>query len=992
MQKFLTKKQFTKLSAGLICGIYLGTGLLSPVMVRAQVSWDDVLSVVKNRAHYRKQCGTGSSNMSSAQQTGIATGKLYMIGDSITQGTNSQLNTTLTTRGFSPVDIDGLASRRLTPGADPLDGIGVLERSKDRIKGAGAVVVALGTNGGISDSSIQQTLDIIKSDDAAPDAKIFWVNIGARNEKRNFPALPADEWNATLQRNAGKGYTVIDWASVVKDHAEYIADDSLGVHPGGAGIQAFADTVSAGVTGGAAPVTYNQLNQYQTLSSASQKNEGFFANVKNKLVALAFPKAHAIQDKSKSNPLQPMTPKEKIAQMLFVRVDNMEQANIAAAANVGGIYVRENGQVFNGNSIKEIKGKFKTVPAVSTDGEGGKVDAMGAAGLSPKLPSAKEMGAMSNEEVEKLAADYGKKMAENGFTIDLAPVLDLDNPNNSIIGGNQRAFSNDPAVVTEKAQAFARGLESAGITPTYKHFPGHGNADGDSHQGAVTTPPLDQLKANDLKPYEKIAQNANIIMMGHLNVPGLGDENLPASINPEAIKLLRTDYKFNGIVMTDDLTGMKAITDLGLSQGEALEKAILAGEDALLTNAEINISGVLSYLEQKANENPELTRRIDESSNRILNFKGAEIAQQQNTDSCSCDGNGGQTSTGAVSLKGSENAEQIFNFFVDSGYDPVVAAGFIGNMSAESGLNPRALEPGTTGDAPIAGRGYGLVQWTFPERQNPLIEQAAAKGKPVYDMQVQLEYVVWELENKFKGMHDRIKNIEKETPNPGTELVDKATEIIEIYYETHAGINPSLPETSPPQALQQSRKDTARDALAKYGSGSGNSGSSFGTVTCAKGVGGAGQVVGGFSLPLDKKWYDEHKDWFTKIHHSGRAASDIPVPTGTLVYSMTKGKVILAPNEGGYGRGVTIDAGNGVIINYGHGSDGGTVEGARQGDEVEAGDHIMTSASTGNSTGPHLHVDIRVNGKVVCPQPLFVAIAEGGDIPRFEDLPTSGCF
>ena len=979
-QLFFTKK-LIRLSALFASTFYFGVLLLTPVAVHAQVSWDDVLSVVKRRAFYRKQCGDGGST-SSAQQTGIATGKLYMIGDSITAGTSSQLNTTLTTRGFTTADIDGLNSRRLTPGGDPLDGIGVLERSKDRIKGSSVVVVALGTNGGISDASIQQTIDIIKSPDASPEAKIFWVNIGARNEKRNFPALPDAEWNETLQRNASKGYTVIDWASVVKAHPEYIAEDSLGVHPGGAGIQAFADTVAAGVTGGAAPVSYNSLEQ--------PKKDGFFAGLKNKLVGLAFPKASALEDKKNSTPLGQFTLREKIAQMLFVRVDTRAQGETAAAANVGGIYVRENGEVFNGGAVKDIKSKFKTVPSVTTDGEGGKVDALGAAGLAPKLPSAKEMGKMEDEEIEKLAAEYGAKMAENGFTIDLAPVLDLDNPNNSIIGGNDRAFSADPEIVSPKALAFARGLESAGITPVYKHFPGHGNADGDSHQGAVTTPPLEQLKENDLVPYGIIAQNASIVMMGHLNVPGLGDENLPASINPVAIKLLRTDYKFNGLVMTDDLTGMKAITDLGLSQGQALEKAILAGEDILLTNASINIKEVLDYLEQQAGANPDLTKRIDESSNRILNFKGVNINQQQQEEnSCACEAGASNVGTGSVTgLRGSSNKEQIFNFFTDSGYDPVVAAGFIGNMMEESTLNPRALQPGTTGDAPIHGRGYGLVQWTFTERQQPLIDQAAAKNKPVYDMQVQLEYVVWELENKFKTVNDRLKNISGETPNPGTELVDKATEIIEIYYETHAGINPNLPETSPPQALHQFRKDEARKALAELGSGSGAS-QVTGSVTCASTVG--GQTTGGFSLPLERKWYDEHKVWFTKTHHSGSPASDIPVPTGTPVFSMTSGKIIKAPNQGGYGIGVTIDAGNGVIINYGHGSDGGSIDGAKEGDTVEAGALIMHSASTGRSTGPHLHVDIRVNGKMVCPQTWFVAVAENQPIPRFEDLPSSGC-
>lgn len=148
-------------------------------------------------------------------------------------------------------------------------------------------------------------------------------------------------------------------------------------------------------------------------------------------------------------------------------------------------------------------------------------------------------------------------------------------------------------------------------------------------------------------------------------------------------------------------------------------------------------------------------------------------------------------------------------------------------------------------------------------------------------------------------------------------------------------------------------------------------------------------IVGGYTLPLDKKWYDENKNWFTKPHHD-YPASDIPVPTGTNVYSMTAGTIIKAPNEGGYGEGVTIDAGGGIVFTYGHGSDGGSVEGAKQGDTVAPGQLIMHSASTGQSTGPHLHLELDIDGQEHCPQTLFVGIVEG-TVPDVKSLPTSGC-
>lgn len=178
---------------------------------------------------------------------------------------------------------------------------------------------------------------------------------------------------------------------------------------------------------------------------------------------------------------------------------------------------------------------------------------------------------------------------------------------------------------------------------------------------------------------------------------------------------------------------------------------------------------------------------------------------------CTCK-SGGSSDTKSTSLVGSENAEKIFNYFVSNGLKPHQAAGIMGNMKAESGLNPRALEPGTTGDFPIEGRGYGLVQWTFAVRQQPLIKKAQQSGKKVYDLGVQLEYVLDELSGSHKSAGDNLKK---------TKTVEEATLVVELQYEIHAG------------GVQPQRTTDAKNFLAKYGSGtpSGGGSSSGGSVT-----------------------------------------------------------------------------------------------------------------------------------------------------------------
>jgi murein DD-endopeptidase MepM/ murein hydrolase activator NlpD len=90
---------------------------------------------------------------------------------------------------------------------------------------------------------------------------------------------------------------------------------------------------------------------------------------------------------------------------------------------------------------------------------------------------------------------------------------------------------------------------------------------------------------------------------------------------------------------------------------------------------------------------------------------------------------------------------------------------------------------------------------------------------------------------------------------------------------------------------------------------------------------------------------------------------DIAVPTGTAVHAAASGTVIHAGWLGGYGNLVVIDHGNGLATAYGHNSS--IVVGVGQ--SVSQGDTIALSGSTGNSTGPHVHFEVRVNGAAVDP-------------------------
>lgn len=325
----------------------------------------------------------------------------------------------------------------------------------------------------------------------------------------------------------------------------------------------------------------------------------------------------------------------------------------------------------------------------------------------------------------------------------------------------------------------------------------------------------------------------------------------------------------------------------------------------------------------------------------------------------------------ASNLVGSDNAEKIWNFLTGKGLTPIQAAGIMGNLQAESGFNPKRVQStktpeGDEDNITVDGKtGYGIAQWTDRGRQQKLAEFASKAGKPSGDLDVQLDFLYFE--SNPGGNRPYAWPLQAQQTD-----VRQATYAWEDNYE------------NPRARRQENRVRFAQDSLAKYGSG--NSGASSDSTVCASGN---GQIVQGYSLPVDRRIYDENPSYFSKPHHDYPAA-DIPLPTGTNVYSVSAGKVIAGGNGGSCGGGIVVDAGDGVLFIYCHGSDGESVAGAKVGDRVEAGQLIMHSANTGRSDGPHLHLAIKVDGQNRCPQNLLTGTANGSP-PAVKQLPSSGC-
>ena len=224
-------------------------------------------------------------------------------------------------------------------------------------------------------------------------------------------------------------------------------------------------------------------------------------------------------------------------------------------------------------------------PFVMTDEEGGAVQRM--ANLAGSLPSAREMAAtMSPAQIRQLVTTVAVRMHAAGVTMDLAPVLDLDNgpgPNNRDPDGT-RSFSLNPNVASADGDAFLAGLEAAGIVPVVKHFPGLGEASGNTDVAPATTQPWSALQRAGLLPFvSAVAAGAPAVMIANATVPGLS--TVPASISPAVMTtVLRDQLGFQGLVITDSLSA-GALADIGYPVPRAVVAAITAGADMVLYTA-----------------------------------------------------------------------------------------------------------------------------------------------------------------------------------------------------------------------------------------------------------------------------------------------------------------------------------------------------------------------------------------------------------------------
>lgn len=321
--------------------------------------------------------------------------------------------------------------------------------------------------------------------------------------------------------------------------------------------------------------------------------------------------------------LENMSIEEKIAQMLIIEYDSdYVDDNLKNFLNTtppgGFILMKENITTFDKTRqfVSDLKENSRIPLIISIDEEGGSVQRLKYL-MDLKvndIPFMYNVGLTNNYD---LAYNIGGIIAEEvrtiGVNVDFAPVIDIySNPNNTVIG--KRSFGSDVELVSNMAVRFTKGLEDNGVIGVYKHFPGHGDTDIDSHEALpIINKSLDDLKSFELVPFNSaVKAGAKMIMVGHIAIPEVTHDNTPASLSKEVIDILKNDLNYKGLIITDALN-MGAVTD-NYSNEEAYIKAIEAGNDLLLIPSDgIN---TINIIKDKVSLD-----RINESARKILKFK-----------------------------------------------------------------------------------------------------------------------------------------------------------------------------------------------------------------------------------------------------------------------------------------------------------------------------------------------------------------------------------
>ena len=335
------------------------------------------------------------------------------------------------------------------------------------------------------------------------------------------------------------------------------------------------------------------------------------------------------------------TLEQKVGQLFVVGVDLTEQAQVSEDSitehHVGNLFLHGRSQA-PAADVRALVERYTSLVGpqttgglpmyVSTDQEGGKVQVLQGPDFST-IPSALEQSTLDPTDLQAQATTWGTQLADVGVNLDLAPVMDLvpagteaDNPP---VGALQRNYGTDPAGVASHANAFSAGLRDAGVQVAIKHFPGLGRVSADTDASSGVTDDVTTSDDDAIGVFRSgIDAGAEMVMVSTAVYTQL-DPSAPAAFSPVVVTdLLRGSLGFDGLVITDDLSGAEQVQ--AWSPADRAIAAIAAGVDLVLVSKVPDVCPeMVDAVVHQAEVDPDFAAQVDAAFHRVLAAKHSTL-------------------------------------------------------------------------------------------------------------------------------------------------------------------------------------------------------------------------------------------------------------------------------------------------------------------------------------------------------------------------------
>jgi len=331
--------------------------------------------------------------------------------------------------------------------------------------------------------------------------------------------------------------------------------------------------------------------------------------------------------------LASLSDRQEVGQLLMVGVDAAEPGTWTSALQsypVGGVFLAGRSTADSQTLAADIAVAQRSAVRIggvkahiAVDQEGGYVQSLRGPDFPP-IPAAVQQGQESTGDLADSTATWSARLVKAGITLDLAPVADTvpagteaDNPP---IGGQDRQYGSTSGSVAQSVRTVVTSMNGVGLGSTVKHFPGLGRVtvNTDTGVGAVDS----ETSASDpyLQPFKDgIAAHATAVMISSARYPQLDPDDIAAFSKPIITGLLRNSLGFEGLVISDDLGGAVAVSDVSI--GQRAVKFISAGGDMVLTVQSTDIGPMAAALKWEAALSPAFRARLSEAALHVLQSK-----------------------------------------------------------------------------------------------------------------------------------------------------------------------------------------------------------------------------------------------------------------------------------------------------------------------------------------------------------------------------------